>query len=695
MTTSFGTITIQKGQGITQGLKALVDKLSQEGKAEVGKIDWSKTIDKLSDIQKHRTDANTNSVFRGDTPPVGTGTNKNINWQKNMVVDKGNIEFSDDEMQELFEAMGVKIKVSEKDSKPEAQKPAATGSTATGSTSTAGATATTAIPAENVKKESKIPGTVYQDGEEVSKDKAGHFIKKYKAEVEAENGTKELKNHNEYYDSHNKIAKAKVFKADGKLDYISYFDAKTENESTRKVMDDYGVDEVYKYKYDPETGRQMERIEYGRDGTIFGVIKYEYDSKTGKKVKDTKYDDEKGEKAIAYMSEYDSNTGKIVKDTTFDKDKSIGGITKYEYDPNTGKRVRTTDYDQDMKIYNITEYAPETGKQVKFTVYQDDGKTINWVGVGDRDQDDYYEIVYKKDGKRIDYIERYEYETNTNGNKILKDSPRTYYKEDGKSVDYELTEYNRSLGQRMQKIVYKADGKTVDHYEKFNTTTKEYEKINSTSEPKIAVPVKTNELSEVFTMKNGLSIIGFEDPDSNNHKVSSSDSFINGPLVNPEGEFEGGYIENGNQIKDWVDPARSSGNFAYQNGVIGCTNEGKMFLQGYSKDMKIGKKDIKWAFQNGPILLQNGENINNANSKNVNIRSGIGFKANGELVTIVSKDKMTFYDFAELFQKEGCTNAIYLDGSPEKSDNDYVGYKISDKHDAMIKHRKSLFFKLD
>lgn len=87
-------VTIGKGQGITQALKALVEKnkmkLSDGG---ISKAEWNATVKVLDDIQANRKANNQKSIF-------GNG----------YVVHSGdNIDFTEDEMTKIYKAMGVEI----------------------------------------------------------------------------------------------------------------------------------------------------------------------------------------------------------------------------------------------------------------------------------------------------------------------------------------------------------------------------------------------------------------------------------------------------------------------------------------------------------------------------------------------------------------------------------------------------------
>lgn len=110
------------------------------------------------------------------------------------------------------------------------------------------------------------------------------------------------------------------------------------------------------------------------------------------------------------------------------------------------------------------------------------------------------------------------------------------------------------------------------------------------------------------------------------------------------------------------------GNFYMQpNGVFYITdaNQGAVVT---TDDFK-NDKSIKYATQSGPMLLINGKIHSRFmdGSKNLNIRNGVGVLPNGDLLFVMSKKKVNFYDFATLFKQNGCKNALYLDGFVSKT----------------------------
>ena len=141
---------------------------------------------------------------------------------------------------------------------------------------------------------------------------------------------------------------------------------------------------------------------------------------------------------------------------------------------------------------------------------------------------------------------------------------------------------------------------------------------------------------------------------------------VNGPLLGKDLKPLGGWIDNGIQKKDWVNPDDYTGNFSVDNGIFWVDKNGKPFLVRYG-DRHYLPDTIQLAFQNGPILVENSRNIRGISSTKYP-RSGIGFNENGYIFVIVSITPITLRDFAQLFINEGCVSAIYLDCGP------YVGF---------------------
>lgn len=162
------------------------------------------------------------------------------------------------------------------------------------------------------------------------------------------------------------------------------------------------------------------------------------------------------------------------------------------------------------------------------------------------------------------------------------------------------------------------------------------------------------------------------------------DFCVNGPLVQPDGSTVGGYVDNGITKKDWVPLSDSIGaNFCVANGIFGLGMDGKLYM--VPLESKTTLPAMKWAFQNGPILVQNKQNKRGTSVQKFE-RSGIGYKEDGTIVVIVSFKPLTLREFAELFVEKQCVSAMYLDGGP------YVGFCNKDVKYGLVAGATKLQF---
>lgn len=108
-------------------------------------------------------------------------------------------------------------------------------------------------------------------------------------------------------------------------------------------------------------------------------------------------------------------------------------------------------------------------------------------------------------------------------------------------------------------------------------------------------------------------------------------------------------------------------NFYIQpNGVFYVTYNKEVGICKTSDYKKIS--NVKFATQSGPMLLINGA-INQAfdpKSHNYQIRNGVGILPSGDLIFAISQNRVSFYEFAIFFKKNGCKEALYLDGYVSK-----------------------------
>ncbi|HCM34719.1 phosphodiester glycosidase family protein [Chryseobacterium sp.] len=137
---------------------------------------------------------------------------------------------------------------------------------------------------------------------------------------------------------------------------------------------------------------------------------------------------------------------------------------------------------------------------------------------------------------------------------------------------------------------------------------------------------------------------------------------MNGGMFEPDQSPKGLYIEDFKILKS-IDTLQGSGNFYLQPNGVFYVNQNNQ--PGISETKKyIQNTGIKYATQSGPMLLMDGKinPIFQKDSKNLNIRNGVGILENGEIIFAMSKKEVNFYSLAELFKERGCKNALYLDG---------------------------------
>lgn len=137
----------------------------------------------------------------------------------------------------------------------------------------------------------------------------------------------------------------------------------------------------------------------------------------------------------------------------------------------------------------------------------------------------------------------------------------------------------------------------------------------------------------------------------------------NGGMYLKDQSPQGLYIENG-EVKSELDKVQSAfGNFYMQpNGVFYIKDNNEAIICKTSK--VIDKSNIKYATQSGPMLIIDGviHSKFQKESKSKFVRNGVGILPNGNILFVMSKEVVNFYDFATYFKNAGCQNALYLDG---------------------------------
>ncbi len=141
---------------------------------------------------------------------------------------------------------------------------------------------------------------------------------------------------------------------------------------------------------------------------------------------------------------------------------------------------------------------------------------------------------------------------------------------------------------------------------------------------------------------------------------------MNAGIFEPGGIPSGLHIENGKQLRP-INLADGKGNFFLKpNGVFFIDAQGARILR--SEVYASSRFTPRLALQSGPMLLINGEPhpaFRAASSSRLH-RNGVGILPDGRVVFIItdlpSRTQVNLFQFAMLFQQQGCQNALFLDG---------------------------------
>ncbi len=146
---------------------------------------------------------------------------------------------------------------------------------------------------------------------------------------------------------------------------------------------------------------------------------------------------------------------------------------------------------------------------------------------------------------------------------------------------------------------------------------------------------------------------------------------MNAGIYEPGSVPSGLHIENGARRRP-LNLKNGEGNFFLKpNGVFGLVEggSGKAFIEESGvfavRERKLAQ-GIEFAIQGGPMLLIGGARHPKFTdgSPNRKLRNGVGVDAAGKVVFAITApgQEVNFWDFAGLFLKLGCKNALFLDG---------------------------------
>lgn len=146
---------------------------------------------------------------------------------------------------------------------------------------------------------------------------------------------------------------------------------------------------------------------------------------------------------------------------------------------------------------------------------------------------------------------------------------------------------------------------------------------------------------------------------------------MNAGIYEPGSVPSGLHVENGEPLRP-LNLKDGEGNFYLKpNGVFGLLNgePGKAFIEesgAFAASEKKQARGLQFAIQGGPMLLSGGVRHPKFTdgSPNKKLRNGVGVDAAGKVVFAISAagEDVNFWDFAGLFLKLGCKDALFLDG---------------------------------
>lgn len=144
------------------------------------------------------------------------------------------------------------------------------------------------------------------------------------------------------------------------------------------------------------------------------------------------------------------------------------------------------------------------------------------------------------------------------------------------------------------------------------------------------------------------------------------DTLMNGGIFEPGGVPSGLLIQDGKELHP-VNRNKGEGNFFLQpNGIFLLGSKGAAVI--LTEEYPLKGITIQQAVQSGPLLLRHGKihPAFNAGSSSRLHRNGVGIARSGEVIfAMTDLDSTKFpnlHEFARLFQKLGCEDALFLDG---------------------------------
>ncbi len=354
------SITVKRGQGLTQALLQLVQKQNMVmSDGSISASEWNATVDKLAEIENNRKSENKASIFSG-------GTEK-TDWKHNYVVKpEQTIDFTKEEITQIYEAMGVSF--STETSTPEASTPetsvpqtstpeVSTPETSSPATSSPQTTATqTSNPVTSTPLTGEANAEITKEIKNDNNEKIGSRVVKYD-----ENGrlTKEIDNN-----VAGKVARETWYEYDENGNLSKYiireYDENEKETNTHWYKPDGTLVKYGVFTYNSE-GKDAEDRCYDPQGNLMTKIEYEYNSEGYTKIIN-KYD-LNGEVKSTTKKLYKTNDVLTTEIITENKDgKAVE--TKHYYNAN-GIKNRTTVSEDGIQTKDVSYEYDSEGNVIK------------------------------------------------------------------------------------------------------------------------------------------------------------------------------------------------------------------------------------------------------------------------------------------------------------------------------------------
>ncbi len=180
----------------------------------------------------------------------------------------------------------------------------------------------------------------------------------------------------------------------------------------------------------------------------------------------------------------------------------------------------------------------------------------------------------------------------------------------------------------------------------------------------------------VWKNSNGIPYRTFDQVQSAFSKQGKTIAFLmNAGIFEPGGIPSGLHVENGRQLHP-LNLANAPGNFFLKpNGVVWIQSAGSKREAFIAPSEQFKKRadaqHLETAVQSGPLLLDNGRRhpAFNKDSSSKLHRNGVGIDSKGRLVFAITdrRQETNLWDFAGLFLKLDCKDALFLDGDISQS----------------------------